>query len=110
MKRLLLFISFCFIIFIIYFDLTTGTLPASHPSTSSVEPSVPASKPASVPTVAYKEITTKPGDTLLSIVEKEIGASNQPIETIISDFQGLNEGLKPEQMQIGKTYKIPVYK
>ncbi|MFI8493357.1 hypothetical protein ACIGC1_10660 [Peribacillus butanolivorans] len=110
MKRLLLFISFCFIIFIIYFDLTTGTLPDSHPSTTSVKPSVPASKPASVPSVAYNEITIKPGDTLLSIVEKEIGASNQPIETIISDFQGLNEGLKPEQMQIGKTYKIPVYK
>jgi hypothetical protein len=52
----------------------------------------------------------QPGDTLLSIVEKEKGKSNHPIETIISDFQSLNEGLKPENMQIGKTYKIPVYK
>ncbi|MBT2665488.1 LysM peptidoglycan-binding domain-containing protein [Bacillus sp. ISL-4] len=108
MKRLLLFISFCFTLFIIYFDLTTGTLPASHPPASTGEPAVPASQSASAPSAAYKEITMKPGDTLLSIVEK--GGSNQPIETIIADFQSLNEGLKPENMQIGKTYKIPIYK
>ncbi|WP_458354871.1 hypothetical protein [Peribacillus frigoritolerans] len=110
MKRLLLFISFCFTLFIIYFDLTTGTLPASHPPAPTAEPAVPASKSASAPSAAYKEITMQPGDTLLSIVEKEKGESNHPIETIISDFQSLNEGLKPENMQIGKTYKIPVYK
>jgi hypothetical protein len=121
LKRLLLFISFCFTLFIIYFDLTTGTLPASHPPASTGEPAshppastgepaVPASQPASAPSAAYKEITMQPGDTLLSIVEKEKGESNHPIETIISDFQSLNEGLKPENMQIGKTYKIPVYK
>ena len=110
MKRLLLFISFCFTLFIIYFDLTTGTLPASHPPAPAGEPAVPASQPASAPSAAYKEITMQPGDTLLSIVEKEKGESNHPIESIISDFQSLNEGLKPENMQIGKTYKIPVYK
>ncbi|MGG4201204.1 hypothetical protein [Peribacillus frigoritolerans] len=110
MKRLLLFISFCFTLFIIYFDLTTGTLPASHPPASTGEPAVPASQPESAPSAAYKEITMQPGDTLLSIVEKEKDKTNHPIETIISDFQSLNEGLKPENMQIGKTYKIPVYK
>jgi hypothetical protein len=109
LKRLLLFISFCFTLFIIYFDLTTGTLPASHPPAPTGDPAVPASQPASAPSAAYKEITMQPGDTLLSIVEKEKGESNHSIETIISDFQSLNEGLKPENMQIGKTYKIPVY-
>ncbi|RRN73174.1 hypothetical protein EI200_06165 [Peribacillus simplex] len=110
MKRLLLFISFCFTLFIIYFDLTTGTLPPSHPPATTGQPTVPASKPASAPSADYKEITMKPGDTLLSIIETEKVGSNQPIETIISDFQSLNEELKPENMQIGKTYKIPVYK
>ncbi|MGE7182892.1 hypothetical protein ACQKKK_02580 [Peribacillus sp. NPDC006672] len=110
MKRLLLFISFCFTLFIIYFDLTTGTLPVSHPPATTGEPTVPASQSATAPSAAYKEITMKPGDTLLSIIETEKVGSNQPIETIISDFQSLNEGLKPENMQIGKTYKIPVYK
>ena len=60
--------------------------------------------------MAYKEILIKPGDTLLSIIEKDKEAKNQPIEEIISDFQSLNEGLQPENMQIGKTYKIPIYK
>jgi hypothetical protein len=110
MKRLLLSISFCFLLFIIYFDLTTGTLPTSPPPSASVRPSVPASQPQTDPSMAYKEILIKPGDTLLSIVEKEKGKSNQPIEAIISDFQSLNEGLSPEDMQIGKSYKIPIYK
>ncbi|MGE7759242.1 hypothetical protein [Peribacillus sp. NPDC097895] len=110
MKRLMLFISFCFTLFIIYFDLTTGTLPTPHPPASSGETAVPASQPQSAATADYKEIVMKPGDTLLSIVETEKDGSNQEIETIISDFQSLNEGLKPENMQIGKTYKIPVYK
>ena len=109
MKKLLLFISFCFILFIIYFDLTTGTLPASQSTATPVQPSVPVNKPQS-PSMAYKEILIKPGDTLLSIIEKDKEAKNQPIEEIISDFQSLNEGLQPENMQIGKTYKIPIYK
>ncbi|KWW21656.1 MULTISPECIES: hypothetical protein [Bacillaceae] len=110
MKRLLLFISFCFTLFIIYFDLTTGTLPTPQPPASTVQPAVPASQQQPAPTAAFKEITMKPGDTLLSIVETQKGGDNKPMETIISDFQSLNEGMKPENMQIGKTYKIPVYK
>ncbi|MCK1991521.1 hypothetical protein [Peribacillus muralis] len=110
MKRLLIFVSFCFTLFIIYFDLTTGTLPTSPPPAAKVQPAVPASQQQSAPSAAFKEITMKPGDTLLSIVETENSGDNQPIETIISDFQSLNEGMKPENMQIGKTYKIPVYK
>ncbi|WP_285768930.1 hypothetical protein [Peribacillus sp. SI8-4] len=109
MKRLLLFISFCFTLFIIYFDLTTGTLPTSRQPVSTVQPAVPASQQQPAPTAAFKEVTMKPGDTLISIIESEKAGNNKPIETIISDFQSLNEGMKPENMQIGKTYKIPVY-
>ncbi|MFJ7746192.1 hypothetical protein [Peribacillus sp. NPDC097295] len=109
MKRILLFISFCFILFIIYFDLTTGTLPTSQLTSNPVQPSLTVDKPVD-PTLSYKEILIKPGDTLLSIMENDKEASNQPIEDIISDFQSLNEGLQPENMQIGKTYKIPIYK
>lgn len=109
MKRLLLFFSFCFILFIIYYDLTTGSLPTSQLRASPAQQSVPVNTPTTSRSMAYKEILIKPGDTLLSIVEKEKGTSNQPIEEVISDFQTLNEGLRPENMQIGKTYKIPLY-
>lgn len=106
MKRMLAVLSIGFILYIIYFDLTTGTLPQTP---SSNEPTIPVNQPKMKGNLGYIEITMKPGDTLLSIIEREEGAINQPIEAIISDFQELNEGLKPEQMQIGKTYKIPKY-
>lgn len=84
-------------------------MPASQSTATPVQPSMPVNKPQN-PSMAYKEILIQPGDTLLSIIEKDKEASNQSIEEIISDFQSLNEGLQPENMQIGKTYKIPIYK
>ncbi len=108
MKRLLSFLIICFVLFIVYHDITTGTLPKSVP-TKMKEPSLPVTQSERKSTLNYIEITMKPGDTLLSIIEREEGTLTQPIETIVTDFQELNEGLKPEKMQIGKTYKIPTY-
>ncbi|CAH0347015.1 hypothetical protein [Bacillus sp. CECT 9360] len=103
MKRLLLFLTLCFIGFIIYFDLTTGTLPAS--GVKAGEYSIQPEK-SSVP---YTEVMINPGDTLLTISEKEEDGLTVSIEMLIRDFQELNNGLNPEEMQIGETYKIPVY-
>ncbi|RID89436.1 LysM peptidoglycan-binding domain-containing protein [Peribacillus asahii] len=109
MKRLIGFLCVCFILFIVYFDVTTGTLPKSS-SSPAKEPSQPVHQTANKHKLQYVKKTMKPGDTLLSIIEQEEGSLKQPIESIVRDFQELNEGLKPEQMQIGKTYKIPSYK
>ena len=109
MKKFLAFLMICFISFIVYYDITTGTLP-QNVTIPYKEPSLPANQPLSKSDLNYYEVTIKPGDTLLSIIEREEGSLTQPIETIVTDFQELNEGLKPEQMQIGKTYKIPSYK
>ena len=115
MKRIVLFISVLFALFIVYYDLTTGTLPgtadqtAASPTQPPQEPSEPANKPQGQTTRDSIEVTIKPGDTLLSLIEQESGTAEQPMDTIIADFQSLNEGLKPEDMQIGHTYKIPVY-
>lgn len=103
MKRLLLFLTTCFIGFIIYFDLTTGTLPT--PEVKAGQSPAQAEKSA----IPYTEVTIEPGDTLLTISEKEQGGLNVSIETLIRDFGELNNGLNPEEMQIGKTYKIPSY-
>lgn len=108
MKKFLAFLIISFISFIIYYDITTGTLP-QNVMIPNKGPSLPANKPLQKNDLHYYEITIKPGDTLLSIIEREEGSLSQPIETIVTDFQELNEGLKPEQMQIGKTYKIPSY-
>ncbi|RUQ28473.1 LysM domain-containing protein [Peribacillus cavernae] len=108
MKRFLLFLTVCFIGFIIYFDLTTGTLPAfGAEARQAAKPYPEQTEKASIP---YTDAIVKPGDTLLTIIEKEKGGQNVSIEIVIEDFQELNKGLKPEEMQIGKTYKIPSYK
>lgn len=108
MKKSLAFLMICFVTFIVYYDMTTGTLPQNVP-TQFKEPSLPVNQSNRKSELNYYEVAIKPGDTLLSIIEREEGSTTQPIETIVTDFQELNEGLKPEQMQIGKTYKIPRY-
>lgn len=108
MKRLLAFLAILSILFIMYYDITTGTLPQMSPS-SSKESTIPVNQAHDKSKLRYIDVTMKRGDTLLSIIEREEGSLTQSIETIVTDFQELNEGLKPEQMQVGKTYKIPNY-
>lgn len=58
----------------------------------------------------YVELEVKPGDTLLSLIESQGGYPDDvSIEEMIKDFSALNEGIKPDDMQFGETYKIPVY-
>jgi hypothetical protein len=109
MKRFLLFVAACFIIYIVYYDLTSGSLPSMHakadqPSDKALNEKV---EPTSI--IPFKMVQIKPGDTLLSIVEKQGHGINTSIEDVVADFISLNNGLQPELIQIGKTYKIPQY-
>lgn len=107
MKRAFSFFLICLTIFIIYYDLSSGTLPPGENSRASEPPkAVPVDTAAAIP---YTETVASPGDTLLSLVEKESGSLQIPAEEAIADFERLN-GIPPESMQIGKTYKIPLYK
>ncbi|MFK4997661.1 LysM peptidoglycan-binding domain-containing protein [Bacillus sp. N9] len=58
----------------------------------------------------YTLIKVKQGDTVLSIME---ALSEQPlsvsIEQTVDDFIELNDGMKPDQIQIGQVYKFPLY-
>jgi hypothetical protein len=106
MKRILLFFTICFILFIIYYDVSVGTLPTAVPAAPS---KTTDSVPAATVSLPFTETTIVPGDTLLSIVENKQGGIPVSIEQVVTDFEKLN-GIKPESMQIGKRYKIPVYK
>ncbi|MBM7693315.1 hypothetical protein JOC77_002755 [Peribacillus deserti] len=111
MRRLLYLLSFCFLCFIVYYDLTSGTLPVKSTMAAIAldkkpDPSAPAKNSSDI---RHTEIVIKPGDTILSIIEQQEGKINEPIEKIISDFRALNKGKAPEDIQIGKKYKIPVY-
>jgi hypothetical protein len=103
MKKLFSFIFIALLFYTIYYDLRVGTLPNSIVNEAHV-------KAQEKPKIAYFKTKIKPGETLLSIVEKQL---KKPlpvsISDIINDFELLNPGQKPEEIQIGKTYKFPDY-
>ncbi|KMJ60148.1 hypothetical protein AB685_04765 [Bacillus sp. LL01] len=103
-------------IYSIYYDLSAGTIPepatpatAVVPTTDHTETETETFNQSSSDKM-YIEVEVKAGDTVLTIAEK---IANKPIPVSITqlvvDFEQMNEGMKPEKIQIGKTYKFPVY-
>lgn len=97
MKRLIGFIAAILVMYSVYADLTEGTLPKAEKHIEAAS------------SITFEEVFIQPGDTVLSIVEKQGGFPDVSIEKIINDFRALNNGMSPEQIQPGKVYKIPVY-
>ncbi|MBE3570656.1 MAG: hypothetical protein IMW92_11230 [Bacillales bacterium] len=106
MKRLGMLLALIVVIIAIGYDLKTGTLPSSHPKASPFSVAATAVH-SSIP---YKEIKIHSGDTVLSIAERiQKGKLPVSIDEVIHDFETLNNGLKPEDIMVGRTYKFPVY-
>lgn len=108
MKQLFGFLFAILIIYVIYFDLTVGTLPASFTQQhvdAKIETMVKSK--TDIPSFDAK---VKPGETVISIVEHEL---KKPlpvsITDLIEDFRKLNPSLAPEKIQIGSTYHFPDY-
>lgn len=103
MKKAAIAFILCLSIYIIYRDVTTGTLGVSMKTTANHE--------RAAKEIPYKTVTVTPGDTLLSIMEKQQhGPLPVSIDKAIADFEALNPGEKAQTLKIGKKYKIPVYK
>ncbi len=97
MKKILLFVGFCLVAYSIYFDINIGTLPAySSENMDKTDEN-------------YYNIKVEPGDTVLSLVEKKEGTLPVPIDQIIEDFTVLNDGINPEEIKIGQTYRFKNY-
>jgi hypothetical protein len=97
MKRIILFIGFCIVAYSIYFDISVGTLPAySSENMDKINEN-------------YYNIKVEPGDTVLSIIEKNEGTIPVPIDQMIEDFSLLNNGMNPEEIEIGQTYRFKNY-
>jgi hypothetical protein len=109
MKRLFAAIFTVLILFVIYYDLSTGTLPlAVETSTQAqideAEPDTPDTQ------MSFFEKKVESGDTVLSIIESQLDASIPvSIDEIVQDFSSLNDGLEAEKIQIGKKYRFPDY-
>lgn len=105
MKRILYLVLIAIVAYSIYYDLTTGTLPAfSAPIQLQEE-----IKEQTEQTIPYIEVLVQAGDTVLSIIEREEGHLTKPIDAIMKDFEKLNNGISPHEIQIGKIYKFPTY-
>ncbi|MEK6454748.1 hypothetical protein [Caldifermentibacillus hisashii] len=101
MKKVCGIVAIIIVVYAIYFDITTGTLPGAEKKESVQETAL---------SLQYVELEVKPGDTLLSLIESQGGYPDDvSIEEMIKDFSALNEGIKPDDMKFGETYKIPVY-
>ncbi|WP_455662402.1 LysM peptidoglycan-binding domain-containing protein [Pradoshia sp.] len=96
-KKLLIFLGCCIVIYSVYYDLTYGTMPIATPA--AVDKT----------NKTYYNIKVEPGDTVISLIEEKEGTLPVPIEQIIEDFRSLNNGLNPEEIKIGQTYRLKDY-
>lgn len=107
MKRLFALLFALLTLYVIYIDLSEGTLPSDY--TEKIEESVETVAKVKQALPSF-EAEVSPGETLISIVEQKI---KKPlpvsIEVLIEDFQRLNPGQAPEKIQIGATYQFPDY-
>lgn len=105
MKR---FIRVCVIMLILYvvaYDLKIGTLPQSSPANAEIHKEKKKEKNKQ----NFKTYEVTPGDTLISVVEKLNSNNNYSIVSMLKDFKSLNPEANPENIQIGKSYKFPLY-
>ena len=80
-KKLLILLGCCIVIYSVYYDLTYGTIP-------EVTQVTPATVDKTNET--YYNIKVEPGDTVISLIEEKEGTLPVPIEQIIEDFRSLN--------------------
>ncbi|WP_100331578.1 LysM peptidoglycan-binding domain-containing protein [Bacillus xiapuensis] len=108
MKNFLFFLLVIVIAAGIWNDLTKGSLP--HKETLAQRPEQANSTPDRAFAQPYETLQMKRGDTVLSILE-ELHTQGLPvtIQRAVKDFQQLNGGVAPEDVQPGQTYKFPVY-
>ncbi len=105
MKRISAFFALFLLCYAIYFDLSKGTLTLVNADHKQIK-----KETASEQEIEYFTMRVYSGDTLISIVEANLNAPLPvSIEKVIDDFKNLNDGLHPKEMQIGQTYKFPVY-
>jgi hypothetical protein len=107
MKKIFGFLLTVLVIYVIYFDLTVGTLPSNTAQQVDAKVETIIEPKAGIPSF---EAEVKPGETVISIVEHQINKTLPvSISELIEDFKKLNPGKSPEKIQIGSTYHFPDY-
>lgn len=102
MKKLIGLLLAALVIYTMYYDLHTGTLPDSPKAQASSAQQKENVMPS-------KKVKVKPGATVLSISEHLNQNATVPIQKVIDDFEKLNPNVKANRITIGETYQFPVY-
>lgn len=107
MKKLFGFLLAVLILYVIYFDLTVGTLPSTQTQQVDAKVEKITNQKTDLP---YFEARVEPGETVISIVEHQLDKSLPvSISDLVEDFRKLNPGETPEKIRIGSTYHFPDY-
>ncbi|MFB4211831.1 hypothetical protein ACE1TH_07915 [Shouchella sp. JSM 1781072] len=110
MKRLVYLAIAIIVILGIQNDLTGSTLSnlvQQDDNTSEAQTNQTEEDPPPIPS---QEVIIESGQTVLSIVERlHNGQVDQSIQEILADFSVLNDGINPNEIQIGQTYRFPLY-
>src|SRR6478735_200960 len=98
MKKLFGFLLAVLIIYVIYIDLTVGTLPSTL--TQQVDAKIETQNTQLKTDIPAFEAKVEPGETVISIVEHQLDKSLPvSIQDLIDDFRKLNPGESPEKIQ-----------
>lgn len=109
MKKFTGILVFMFILYIVYHDVSHGTLPSVKGKAVNAAETVSEIQTKKQP-IPFQTVKIKAGDTVLSIIEDTSnGSIPVPIQTIINDFEILNPNTSADSIKIGKEYKIPLY-
>jgi hypothetical protein len=114
LKRLCIFLLIMIVSYSIYYDLKAGTLPKAHEAAiqatvNQPQESLPDETVEEI-NIEYITVKIKSGDTILSLMEEVLdGPLPVSIDQLIEDFETLNEGHSPQDIQVGRSYKLPVY-
>ncbi|MBW3495705.1 hypothetical protein [Bacillus sp. FDAARGOS_1420] len=122
MKRLGVLLFVLVLGYIFYYDIKIGTLPmlSSYKKTSAAQTikkentdtkqnKEKETEKETETDTAYKAIEVKTGDTVLSITEAINKKKIPSIEKVIDDFKQLNKNTSATKIQVGKSYKFPLY-
>ena len=109
MKKLIGALIIMFLLYIVYHDISQGTLPSINGQAVKASEKAPEVEPKKQ-SVPFQTVKIKAGDTVLSLIEDQSnGSIPVSIQTIIKDFEILNPSSSADSIKIGKEYKIPLY-
>lgn len=109
MKKLAAIFALMLVMIAIYNDVTIGTLPSFTTQNAEKDNQMIFSETMEGE-IPYFEHAVKPGDTMLSVLDSKARLPmDVPIAKAIADFKELNDGVEPQKIKFGKTYKFPDY-